>query len=474
MIENTSQMHEYQVASMAALESKIIDEWPEALTYLAYPEAKALWAAVSKIKELGQDSKNKKTDDPLLLASLMVKNGYPEATPEFVSDKLLVVGRMFPATNMAPIVGYLKEMYERREGDKYLATLQQQIKNGKIDFAEAERLFSNRRTEIAGVRREYILNAEDAAEFGRMTAMYRRQMASDNSVPRLPHALRKLQTEVELELDTLVLITGPTGGGKTILSEMIAEQLMDGGENVLYVLTELTKPQAIWRRLARKFDTPYSKLRLGYWEHRFGEELAKRPNGGHIDYFEANGVPLDQILNEGRRRRAHIILDYWDMLTLGSLKALQSMKGITMNKGDMIGAGLADAKGYAQHEKRLVVVVQQYGKDESAGPMDSARFKHRSNLYLKIDLEECSTGKYVYHPECDKNGDVVRLWIKPGKLDPNGKIVSAKDTFGGSAGNSYAVFMDGEHFRFIDMDTVSMGTVDNPTVLKAGDQISWR
>ena len=469
MIENASQIHEYQIASMAALDSKVLDEWPEALTYLAYPESRSLWAAVIKARAMA--AKGKMTDDPLLLASLMVQDGYKDATPQFVAEKMLAVGKMWPTESLASTVGYLKEMYERREGDKYLATLQQQIKNGKIDFAEAERLFSNRRTEIAGVRREYILDAQDAAEFGRMTAAYRRQMAADNSIPRLPHTLRKLQQEVELELDTLVLVTGPTGGGKTILSEMIAEELMDRGENVLYVLTELTKAQAIWRRLARKFDTPYSMLKLGYWKDRFGEELVSRRNGGHIDYFEANGVPLDQILNEGRRRKAHIILDYWDMLTLGALKALTSLKGISMNKGDMIGAGLADVKGYAQHEKRLVVVVQQYGKDEAAGPMDSARFKHRSNLYLKIELEECDTGKFVYHPELDKNGEAVKIWIKPGKLDPNGKIVSAKDTFGGSAGNSYAVFMDGEHFRFIDIDTVSLGTIYNPTIIKVGSQL---
>ena len=199
-----------------------------------------------------------------------------------------------------------------------------------------------------------------------------------------------------------------------------------------------------------------------------------RKGGGKIDYIEAGGVPLDQLLNEGRRRHAHIILDYWDMITMGSLKALQGMKGITMNKGDVIGAGLADAKSYAQHEKRLVLVVQQYGKDESAGPMDSARFKHRSNLFLKIDLEECTTETTVFHPIADSNGERIQMILKPGKINPLGKIVSAKDTFGGSAGNTYPVFMDGARFRFLALDSTSLGTADNPTVLKAGDQISWR
>ena len=474
MIENASMVHEYQIASLAALDNKVIDEWPEALTYLAYPEAKALWAAVIKSKALSLQSKTAKTDDPLLLASLMVKNGYPEATPEFVTDKLLMVGKMFPVENMAPIVGYLKEMYERREGDKYLATLQQQIKNGKIDFVEAERLFSKRRTEIAGVSQEYILNAQDAVAFGRMTAEYRKSMQDNDALPRLPRGLDKLQREIELEMDTLVLIAGPTGGGKTILSEMIAEELMNRGENVLYVLTELTRQQALWRRLVRRFGVSYAKLRVGYWEDRFDEELSMRKGGGKIDYIEAGGVPLDQLLNEGRRRHAHIILDYWDMITMGSLKALQGMKGITMNKGDVIGAGLADAKSYAQHEKRLVLVVQQYGKDESAGPMDSARFKHRSNLFLKIDLEECTTETTVFHPIADSNGERIQMILKPGKINPLGKIVSAKDTFGGSAGNTYPVFMDGARFRFLALDSTSLGTADNPTVLKAGDQISWR
>ena len=456
MIENSSMIHEYQVASAAALDATVLDEWPEAVTYLAYPESIALWEAVKKARAIALKSPGKMTDDPLLLASLMVKNGYPEATPEFVAAKMLMVGKTWPTENMASTVGYLKEMYERREGDKYLTTLQQQIKIGRIDFAEAEQLFSKRRTEIAGVRQDYILNAQDAGAYGEMNAAYRRQMVLDDKVPKLPHQLDRLQKEVALELDTLVLITGPTGGGKSVLAEMLAENLMEKGESVLYVLTELTKAQAIWRRIARKYGVSYERLRLGYWEKRFNEELDPRPNSGRIDYFEGNGVPLDQILNEARRRKAHLILDYWDMITLGMLKAFGAMKGISLNKGDLIGAGLADAKGYAQHQKRLVVVVQQYGKDAEAGPIDSARFVHRSNLYLKICMDVCKDGKYMFHPYVDDlTRQPVQLWIKPGKIDPVGSIVTAKDTFGGSAGNKYPVFLDGPRFRFIPTDVVS-------------------
>ena len=458
MIENASLIHEYQFVSMTALESAALDKFPDAIKYLAYPETIAMWNAVVKIRALQNSESNQKTDDALLLASLMVKDGYKQATPEFVRDKMLMVGRTWPTESMSATVNLLKELYERRSGDEYLETLKLQIKSGKISFEEAEELFSRKRSELGGVQKRDILEPESVSDYAKLISDERSAMTSEG-VYRMPKSLIKLHNEVKVEMDTLVLITGATGSGKTIFTETWSESLMDAGEPVFYVMTELTKKQMIWRRLARKFKVPYTKLRLGYWEQEFSAELRPRANGGRIWYFEAGDCMLTDIINEARKRSAHLILDYWDMIGLGTIKALGGMKGLSMNKSDLVGYGLTTAKSYAQHDHRLVVVVQQLGKDEEAGPMDSARFRHRANLWLKIHTGMCEERLIRQHPFPNNDGSPRIVAYEKNKLDPLATIDIGKDSFGDSEGNRYPIFIDGATFSFIDASYVSLSNV---------------
>ena len=59
----------------------------------------------------------------------------------------------------------------------------------------------------------------------------------------------------------------------------------------------------------------------------------------------------------------------------------------------------------------------------------------------------------------DATGAPIKLWIAPGKLDPNCKIVSEKDTFGSSAGLKFPMFLDGARFRFIALDNNNHGVM---------------
>ena len=107
----------------------------------------------------------------------------------------------------------------------------------------------------------------------------------------------------------MIVVTGPTGGGKTIFGGMFAEELAESWQVAFYVCTELTKWQMMWRRISRRTGIPFEKLSDGYWDERSTEILRLTHNGGRIDYFEAGGQPLSQILAQARRRKAHLILE---------------------------------------------------------------------------------------------------------------------------------------------------------------------
>ena len=92
-----TRLHEYQFVAMCAFSPELTDQYPDARRYLYLPESKSLFDAVKKLK----------SDDPLLLAGLMSRNGFPQATPKFVMTKMLIVGQTWPASDINVTVSEL-------------------------------------------------------------------------------------------------------------------------------------------------------------------------------------------------------------------------------------------------------------------------------------------------------------------------------------------------------------------------------
>lgn len=442
MTANVSQIHEYQLLSAIAKDRDLMAAFPEARQYLALSESQHLYDAI----------RLRNTDDPAILATTMTQNGH-KATPEFLSEKIFSVGKNWPADDIVPTIEFLRECWQKRESLEFIESIRRQLAAGEIDPLKAAEMFDSRMNEISDMTAESISSIDQWELFGPIKALERKEMFSKDKYLKMPIQLPSLRNNVIIESDILILLTGPTGGGKSSLAWQMANSMIESGDNVLYVDTELTKAQRMWRNIAMKTGVSFRELSRGYWDERCSNAVKWVPGHGKIIHLEAGGMNLQTILASAKRFNAHIIIDYWDMVSQNSIRML---KGLTMTKTDVIGEGLKECKAYAQHQKRTVMVVQQYGKSGAEnGPMDSARFEHRANLWVQIDLKKVEPGMppmLANHPfERKPDGKPIIISTPVGRLNPFGNIVISKDTFGDAAGLTVPTFMYGGRFMFVEL-----------------------
>ena len=232
-------LHEYQFVAMCAFSPELTDQYPDARRYLYLPESKSLFDAVKKLR----------VDDPLLLAGVMSNNGFSQATPEFVMTKMLIVGQTWPASDIGVTVSELRRLWQRRESGVALKDIEVELAAGKITPEQAAQQVNDAMMELIDPSTDRVLSSSDWLASGEAKASERAALVKSGLVPRFSKALPTLRTKVRMELDTMIVVTGPTGGGKTIFGEMFAEELAESGQVAFYVCTELTKWQMMWRRI---------------------------------------------------------------------------------------------------------------------------------------------------------------------------------------------------------------------------------
>jgi len=119
---------------------------------------------------------------------------------------------------------------------------------------------------------------------------------------------------VILQPSLFMVLLARTSVGKTIFAECLAEANAAAGNDVLYVLTELSTKQMEDRRICRHSNMSYSALALeenepGSMTGDDWSEVAKAMNtinswSGREDFFYASGYTADEIVSEIEARQA--------------------------------------------------------------------------------------------------------------------------------------------------------------------------
>lgn len=266
----------------------------------------------------------------------------------------------------------------------------------------------------------------------------------------------------------MVVISGLSGHGKTILMEEWAEWLAMLGNRVLYITTELTAEDHLDRRYVRHAGLSYARIiaptddvrarihelreRLGAWQH-------------NLDFWEVSEPGYERVIAQMRRahqhgRRAFFVDYFWEIL--------EDDQRLTIDRA------VKALHAFAKTTGSLVVVGSQVSETEQGLRIyGTRRLNHKAALHLQLQPSEKAKVTETY-----RLGERI-IEVEPGGRLPWKTVRIEKNTFG-PEGVEIKLFMDGARFRFVDESQVAYGLPPAPrNAAQAapkflGDEEVWR
>lgn len=241
----------------------------------------------------------------------------------------------------------------------------------------------------------------------------------------------------------VVLVSGFSGEGKTIVLEQLAEWWAMLGHRVLYITTELTREDMLDRAVCRHLGVPYHELASRTVDadailRRFGAKAADwLPR---IDYWEtgehttARGI-FAEIQRAARHGRKLIFIDY--------LSEAVGFNTDQRNLKDAIDAFFRTLHTFAKSNGVTVVIASQQSNSDFGPRIFGSSVPHqKSALHLRIQTETAHEAR-VY------NVDDRVIAVRTGDRSPMIELYIEKNTFG-PAHEGVHVFKDGARYRFLD------------------------
>ena len=253
----------------------------------------------------------------------------------------------------------------------------------------------------------------------------------------------------------VVLVSGFSGEGKTLLLENLADWWAMLGNGIFYITTELTREDMLDRLTCRHTGIPYEDVVsrganvenvMRHLSNEVGEWLPK------IDYWETNGASARLIYAQIRRAvragKRLIFIDY-----LSEAVGFET-KGRELK--DAIDGFFRTIHTYAkQTNTTFVIASQQSNTDHGPTVFGSSIPNQKSALHIRLETSKATESR-IY------TVDDRLIAVREGNPSPMMAAVIEKNNFG-PTGDKPALFKDGARFRFLDESQIS-------STLAFGDQ----
>lgn len=428
-----------------------LGEFPDALEVLDGEKmAVSAYGAVVKLQ------KNGITPSLPNVANAMSQNGWKEATAAQLKSDCVDLATLYGDTDPSEPYKMMKFLKDQNQASKKLNVIARDLEYGKISPREAIDMAGS--IPISDISERAVISTDDFAV--KVPAMFqkRRQLLESKNLLTIPTSFPGLRKEIKmLEFGTIISIVAKSGVGKSMTAMDWGEHwARNNGRSVLYVSTELPLFVLVSRYINKLTGIPVSKLLEGYFDDRCAAAMSTYTSGGRIHFMEGAGMSPAAIFAEARKRKADVILDYFDMTDISDSKF---NGGYNANKTDMIGHALTEAKEYAQPNDRVVMILWQVsmGKEDVdevrlSDTMDSIRPKQRSNYGFALNFPRVQTRKGWTIPPYPGEGDLDLgvLWDEEQEFSCVGSIRVEKDSFTGKSGTKVPIFRDGTRSRIYE------------------------
>lgn len=245
----------------------------------------------------------------------------------------------------------------------------------------------------------------------------------------------------------VILVSGFSGEGKTIVLEELAEWWAMMGHKVLYITTELTREDMLDRMVCRHTGIPYNELISKSADadqviRRVGRQVSAWI--GNIDYWETNGasarVIYGQIRRAEKKGRRLVFIDYLSE-AVGFDTTQRKLK-------DAIDGFFRTLHTFAkQTGVTFVVASQQTETDQGPRVFGSSVPNQKCALHIRLAAEKAKESR-IY------TVDNRLVPVREGEMSPLMTLYIEKNTFGPTK-QAVTLFRDGARFRFLDEALIS-------------------
>jgi len=240
----------------------------------------------------------------------------------------------------------------------------------------------------------------------------------------------------------VILVSGFSGEGKTLLLEGLADWWAMLGHRVLYITTELTREDLLDRLVCRYTGVPYHEVVSKTADvQALLEEVGRQvawwlPN---VDYWETNGASARAIFAQIRRAqqkgRRIIFVDYLSE-AVGFDTTQRKLK-------DAIDGFFRTLHTFAKETGvNFIIASQQTDTDHGPRVFGSNVPHQKSAVHLRLETEKAKQAR-IY------TLDDRLIRVSEGEASPLMKLVVEKNNFGPAKLN-VPLFKDGARFRFVD------------------------
>lgn len=350
----TSPFNEMQLVVRLARHPEELSSVCDAETLIDTPLCKATLAAIRK----------KRTDNLGILAEAMKSEGFPGMNAGLLKAELFdVVDRVIDVETVDPHLLYdeLARLFMIRTGipvaDKWMA----KVKSGKLSMLEAIRGMEGDMiayADMGGV--EYVSTNNWDAAFTR-DQFERAERVKSGKALFFPEFLPVFHDKLGLMEYGVYVIIGDSGVSKTDVAQMIAEDIADHGEKVVFGSTEASAMQMARRTILRSTDgiTNDELLRgSGYDQAKAIAALQRFKGTGEIIYPRMKRMRLKSLISIADRNDAHLIIDLFHDCNLSDYR----QPGLTYF--DVLAEALEDLHDWAIYRHKVVWITIQI-KNES-------------------------------------------------------------------------------------------------------------
>lgn len=441
---NVSPSLERQFVGGLALLPGLLGSYP-AHDFLTDPMARSAYKALGIAR----------TANPATMAELMSKNGYPEATEDLIRDEFIKPATEWPI-DIPSTHKYLAELYLKRTGLPLIKEYLDAAESGKSHILDGGRELLTKLYGHAGAEEARSVSTDDAVLFIEERAREQRELAAAGKIAKFPAKYADLHKSIKSMSKGILGILFDTSRGKTVFMQDIAEQrAIDYGRNAVFIMTEATREEMLWRAIARRTGIPYDQLEAGYVSDATRAALKPFPNGSRITYKESNGMPLTAAIAAAERDNADLYLDVIYGLNWNEFKG----KGDT--NSNKYERGLEALEAFTQRTKHLVAFTLQTDKQgrrnsrQDGGMLsfedcrEGGVFEDKCSVALVGNSKRAGVGGHSLPHPLDAT---KMISVNPGWPLPVVNIQIAKNRGGPSLGKSQLAWLEGARYDFIPLN----------------------
>lgn len=415
---------------------RLWEQYPELPELLLDSESRAFYDAVVEIG----------TDNAVALSVKMQGAGVARATPEYVRDKLLFLGREFEV-DIPLSIRLLRETKRDVEAERLLEATLRDVKLRKITRTDARDRIATGLDGLDETRDEDFVDSSNWAAKAVSAFAHNGEMLSSGTGPTWPRPFPRLRKHIPyVRTGHMMTVTALSGAGKTLFCLQLAHQWADQGRRVLYCLTEMNWIVAVARYVNRLTGLPIDEIETGQHNIVVADLLRPFGNGGELIFWNAAGASMPTIKAEARKRgNTDIIIDTFHKVSLDNYRY--------NSKTDQIVAANAELADYLQHSDAIGLEVLQLdkantatGKPSTEQAKDSIDFYQSSRLSITLDFPRAMSARTISHPIPGREA-VHEYTDKPGVY---GDLVIDKNSFGGHVGWRDRIFRDGSRSQIFE------------------------